>query len=155
SVASVARIVITKSTICSGPIAKVSLKTLGEARRKPVITNIAARAAIGIRSITDDATSTKAKIKKPWKKLDQRVRAPAAILAVDLTISEIIGKPPINPETALPSPTAAMSLLRFDLRLKGSNLSMAAQLSSVSTPCTKVIESTESQNGIVAALLKS
>src|SRR5471030_2600879 len=100
---------------------------------------------MGILLISTAQVETKIRRKRPWKKLDQRVRAPLAILAVLLTISAIIGRPPIMPDTALPSPTAARSRLLFACRLYGSSLSTAEQLSTVSIPWTRVMDMTHDQ----------
>lgn len=52
---------------------------------------------------------TAKRINKPWKMVDTLVRAPAWILIEVLTITEVMGIPPIRPTTKLPHPWASNS----------------------------------------------
>ena len=92
--------------------------------------NIAAKAVLGINSIRWAANSTNTRIKKPWKKLAQRVLAPLAILAEERATSEIIGNPPKKATKVFPIPVAIKSLFASDLRLNGSSISIAFTVNS-------------------------
>jgi len=51
------------------------------------------------------------------------VRAPASTLAAVRTTTDVMGSPPINPQTILPMPCARNSLFGDDIRLYGSSRS--------------------------------
>ena len=88
-------------------------------------------------SIKCEANNTNTKIKKPWKKLAQRVLAPLFTLDELRATSEIMGKPPNTAANVFPMPTAIKSLLAFDFLLKGSSKSMALTVSKDSNVPTK------------------
>ena len=74
---------------------------------------------------------------RPWKKLLSLLVAPASMLALERTISEIIGRPPMAEARRLPTPTASRSLSRLLARLAGSIESTASTLSKDSTEPTR------------------
>src|SRR6478609_387914 len=129
SVETVTIMVITKMTSCSAPILYVLKNSFGEARRYPTAISNAANAELGIISITGMNSNMATNKKNPWKKFDQRVRAPKLTLAELRATSEIIGKPPSKPERALPAPNAERSLLKLDCLLYGSRPSTAFTVS--------------------------
>ena len=67
---------------------------------------------------------------------ETRVRAPAWTLAELRTMTCVMGSPPSRPETVLPTPWAQSSRLVGVVRFKGSSLSTASTLSSVSRLAT-------------------
>src|SRR5690606_33627538 len=75
----------------------------------------------------------------PWDMADNLVLAPALIFAVVLTITEVIGSPPIIPEIMLPMPCAFSSLLGLEYLFLGSILSPASRQSNVSMLATTAI----------------
>ena len=131
------KIVTMKINSCSFPISKVCMNSLGCVNLIPTVISMAAKAVLGINSIKWEANKTKTKMKNPWKKLAQRVFAPFAILADERATSEIMGKPPKNATNVLPIPVAIKSLFAFDLRLNGSNISIAFTVNNDSKEPTK------------------
>ena len=67
------------------------------------------------------------------------VLPPDCILAEDLTITCVTGRPPINPDTILPAPCATSSLLVGVTLFRGSNLSVASTHNNVSRLATRAI----------------
>ena len=59
------------------------------------------------------------------------------MFADERATSEIIGKPPKNATNVLPIPVAIKSLLAFDFRLNGSNISIALTVNKDSSEPTK------------------
>ena len=133
----VKKIVTKKINNCSFPILNVRMNSLGCVNLIPTVNNMAAKAVLGINSIRWEASKTKIKIKKPWKKLAQRVFAPFAIFDEERATSEIMGSPPKKATKVFPIPMAIRSLFASDLRLNGSNISIALTVSKDSNEPTK------------------
>ena len=72
---------------------------------------MAAREEYGILFNKAGINATHNNNNKPCMMVDDFVFAPALALAEVLTITEVIGNPPINPETMFPTPWAFNSLL--------------------------------------------
>ena len=81
--------------------------------------------------------------------------APELIFAELLTITEVTGRPPKNPQAILPIPCANNSLFVFEALLSGSNLSTASMPSKVSKLATTAKVKTTIQNMLVFEELKS
>src|SRR5688572_29331203 len=111
----------------------------GFANLYPTIIKIAAKHARGILFKSDGIRKAVKSSKIPWEMEDAFVRAPAATLAELLTITAVIGNPPISPLTILPSPCALSSWLSGDVRLNGSSLSTASILNKLSKLATMAI----------------
>src|SRR6185295_12866023 len=71
--------------------------------------------------------------------VDSLVFAPAFMLAVVLTITEVIGRPPNKPERKLPTPCAFNSTFALENLFIGSILSEASRQRSVSMLATVAI----------------
>ena len=96
----------------------------------------AASEASGIKLSTDGISATQNSNKNPWSIADIFVFAPAFTLADVLTITDVIGNPPISPEKIFPTPCAFNSRLVGVTLLYGSNASAASIFSSVSRLAT-------------------
>ena len=91
--------------------------------------------------------------RKPWIIAESLVLPLDCMLAELRTITCVIGKPPIKPDTILPAPCASNSLLVGVTFLWGSNLSVASTQSKVSKLATKAIVKAVTQTcGFVMAL---
>ncbi len=90
------------------------LNTFVLARRKPIIIKIAAKQAIGILFNRNGMVTTVSNRNTPCAIDDNLVLAPAFTFAEVLTITEVIGKPPINPERILPIPCAFNSVFALE-----------------------------------------
>ena len=73
---------------------------------KPTTIRIAAKDARGIMFMITGNIATATSNNRPWKIADILDLAPASMLAEPLTITAVIGKPPIKPEIMLPTPCA-------------------------------------------------
>ena len=82
----------------------------GACSGRPGATNARVMAFILNPGIVTTATNKKV----PCAIADNFVLAPAFILAVVLTITDVIGKPPINPESILPMPCAFNSVFALE-----------------------------------------
>ena len=90
---------------------------------------IAARHESGMRLMNKGNTSTAAARSTPWTMADRLVLAPASILTLDLTISQVMGSPPNTPDTQLPMPCATSSRLAGVVRRSRSRRSTASIVS--------------------------
>ncbi len=114
----------------------IPLNKAGLASLYPVAIRIAARDANGILFNWVAKNNTPSNKISPWMMLDSFDWAPALRLAVDLTMTEVNGKPPIKPEIILPVPCASSSRLVGVTLLSGSILSVASMVSKVSNEAT-------------------
>ena len=83
------------------------------------------------------------------------VRAPVSTLAAVRTTTDVMGSPPINPQTILPMPCARNSLFGDDIRLYGSSRSAASRESSVSRLPTAAIVPAAAHTVLSASAEKS
>ncbi len=80
------------------------MKIEGLASLYPTVNKIAANAANGILLSNPGIKKAVSSRRIPWPIAEAFVRAPEVTLAELLTITEVIGSPPIKPETRLPIP---------------------------------------------------
>ena len=115
------------------------LKTFGLASFKPIIIKIAARHAIGILFSNPGIKITAISRNAPCIIAESFVFAPAFTLAVVLTITDVIGKPPSNPARIFPTPCAFNSVFALENLFIGSILSPASRHNNVSILATAAI----------------
>src|SRR6188508_751391 len=106
---------------------------------KPIMIRIAARQAIGILFSKPGIDITAINKKTPCATADNLVFAPAFTLAVVLTITDVIGNPPIRPAKIFPTPCAFNSAFALEYLFIGSILSPASRHNNVSILATAVM----------------
>src|SRR5688572_29892038 len=112
------------------------MKTLGFDILKPIKIKLAARQSIVILFSKPGIEITATNNTVPCTIADNLVLAPAFILAVVLTITEVIGSPPSKPAKIFPTPCAFNSTLALEYLFIGSILSAASRHNSVSILAT-------------------
>src|SRR5690606_31585677 len=117
--------------------------------------NTAANEARGILFKIKGIVTTAANKNIPWDTAAIFVFPPELTLAVVLTITEVIGKPPNKPLSMLPTPWAFNSVLVFVYRFKGSNLSAASIQSNVSILATAAIVNATTHTSVLPIWEKS
>ena len=91
--------------------------------------------------------------KPPWRMAESFVAARALMFAELRTMTCVIGKPPIRPDSVLPAPWANSSRLGGVTRFWGSSLSVASRQSSVSRlPTTAMVAAMTQTRGSLSAL---
>src|SRR5690606_20453698 len=86
------------------PLSQKSLILAGSASLNPIRNRIAANVAMGILLSNMGMDKAHIKSRQPWTTVDNFDLAPADILAVDLTTTVVMGKPPKRPLTMFPIP---------------------------------------------------
>ncbi len=137
------------------PVCHICLNTFGLASLKPIMIRMAARQAIGILLSKEGIDTTATNKNMPWAIAESLVLAPAFTLAEVLTITEVIGRPPIKPEIRLPIPCACNSLFALEYLFNGSILSPASRHSSVSMLATMAIVTPTIYTLLFVSALKS
>src|SRR5690606_29882830 len=93
------------------PFSQKCLMVAGFASLYPMVSNMAARVAIGILLSNMGIEATQINRSRPWIMADNFDLAPALALAEDLTTTDVIGRPPRTPLIILPIPWALNSTL--------------------------------------------
>src|SRR5271163_4450979 len=110
---------------------------------------IAAKQERGVRFKKRGTNVTAKSNKSPWTKEDFQVRPPEFTFAEVRRTTEVMGRPPMSPETTFPTPCAQSSRLGEEMRRYGSIRSAASSESSVSMLATIAIVPATVQRPVV------
>src|SRR5678815_2925068 len=116
---------------------------------------MAAKEAFGIRFRIPGINATQTSNRIPWYTVDILVFFFFFTLAEERTITEVMGRPPINPEIILPMPCAFSSRSLLVTLWYGSRSSTASILNSVSRLATNARVMPVIQTSLFKKLLKS
>src|SRR5690606_5565061 len=139
---------------CFQPKLYIFLNNVGLASLYPTTNRIAAKTDNGILFNNLGIRITEINNKNPCRIVDNFDLPPDCTLAELLTITCVIGKPPINPEIMFPVPCANNSLLVGVTFLSGSSLSDASTHNKVSKLATRAMVNAVTQTSTLVITVK-